>query len=214
MAEIERHIDLLCKNYPKLSVIRNSVLEAAEIIISCFSTGGKLLICGNGGSSADSDHFAAELMKRFELKRPLEDRMKQRLAEIDPGRGNLLGEKLEHSLPVISLASNNALITAISNDTGPEMIFAQQVIGYGNEGDILIGLSTSGNSMNIVDAFITAKALNMAVIGITGKTGGKMKQFCDVLINVPEERTADIQELHLPVLHTICRIIEVNFYSD
>jgi phosphoheptose isomerase len=214
MSEIEMHIDLLCKNYPQLNVIKKSVLEATKKIISCYSAGGKLLICGNGGSSADSDHFAAELMKSFELKRPLEDSMKQRLAEIAPRKGRILGEKLDHSLPVISLASNNALITAIANDTDPEMIFAQQVIGFGNEGDVLIGLSTSGNSTNVIDACITAKALNLSVIGITGKTGGKMKQYCDVLINVPEERTALVQELHLPVLHTICRIIEVHFYSD
>jgi len=116
-------------------------------------------------------------------------------------------------LPAISLTSNTALTTAISNDIDASLIFAQQVIGYGNEEDLLIGISTSGNSENVINACITAKALNLNVIGITGKTGGKMKQFCDILVNVPETRTAQIQELHLPILHTICQIIENHFYS-
>lgn len=214
MADTYSHINLVCKRHPSLEIIRNSIEDACDIIIDCFSHGGKLLICGNGGSSADSDHFAAELMKSFELKRPLEISLKQRLLELGHQSGKILGQKLEHSLPVISLTSNSALITAISNDTGPEMIFAQQVIGYGNEGDLLVALSTSGNSMNVVNACISARALNLAVIGITGQTGGKIKKFCDVLINVPERTTALIQELHLPVLHTICRIVEEHFYGN
>jgi phosphoheptose isomerase len=214
MAEIDWHIETLCKNYPLIASVRNSVKETAEIIINCFTNGNKLLVCGNGGSSADSDHFAAELMKSFELQRPLESSVKKRLSAISNERGTILGEKLNHSLPVISMTSNNALITAISNDMDPAMIFAQQIIGYGNEGDVLIGISTSGNSANIVDACITAKAINLPIIGITGKTGGKMKQYCTVLINVPERNTALIQELQLPVLHTLCRIVEDHFYGD
>jgi D-sedoheptulose 7-phosphate isomerase len=206
-------LNLLCERFPSLAGVRNSVAEAARMIISCYSNGGKLLICGNGGSSADADHFAAELMKSFESARPLDDSFKRRLHEISGTRGKNLGEKLEHALPAISLPSHTAMTTAISNDISPFMIFAQQVIGYGNEGDVLIGISTSGNSLNIVDALITAKALNLNVIGITGKTGGKMKQYCDVLVNVPETRTAWVQELHLPVLHTICLIVENHFYN-
>lgn len=209
----DKPIDLLCERYPSLSGLRNIIADASGLIIDCYTRGGKLLICGNGGSSADADHFAAELMKRFESGRPLDKSLKERFLEISAMRGRFLGEKLEHGLPAISLPSNTALTTAISNDIDPSLIFAQQVIGYGEEGDVLIGISTSGNSQNTVDACITAKTLNLNVIGITGKSGGKMKHYCDLLVNVPETRTARVQELHLPVLHTICLIVENHFYG-
>lgn len=209
----DKSFDQLCERYPVLSCVRNSMAEAAVRIIECFSKEGKLLICGNGGSSADADHFTAELMKSFENPRFLDDSFKNRLQQISGSRGKFLAEKLEHSLPAISLSSHTALTTAISNDIDPSLVFAQQVMGYGNEGDVLIGISTSGNSWNIINACITAKALNLTVIGLTGKTGGKMKQYCDILVNVPETRTAIVQELHLPVLHTLCQIIENHFYT-
>jgi D-sedoheptulose 7-phosphate isomerase len=183
------------------------------MIIKCYSGGGKLLICGNGGSSADADHLAGELMKSFELQRHLDDSLKSRLIEISGSRGKILAEKLEHGLPAISLSAHSALTSAIANDVDASLVFAQQVIGYGMENDVLIAISTSGNSQNVVDACITAKALNLCVIGITGKTGGKMKQYCDVLVNVPEIKTAYVQELHLPLLHTICNIVENYFYG-
>jgi D-sedoheptulose 7-phosphate isomerase len=209
----DKSIDHLCERYPALSGLRNTIAEAAGMIINCYTRGGKLLICGNGGSSADADHFTAELMKSFESGRPLDESLKKRFHEISGTRGRYLGEKLEHALPAISLPSNTALATAISNDIDPSLIFAQQVIGYGEEGDVLIGISTSGNSQNIVDACIAAKTLNLNVIGISGKTGGKMKHYCDLLVNVPETRTAWVQELHLPVLHALCLIVENHFYS-
>jgi D-sedoheptulose 7-phosphate isomerase len=210
----DKSIDQLCERYPALSDLKNNISDAAEMIIDCYKNGGKLLLCGNGGSSADADHLIGELMKSFESGRPLDDSFKKRLQEISGTRGKFLALKLEHSLPAISLSSNTGLTTAISNDIDPSLVFAQQVMGYSNENDVLIGISTSGNSQNIIDACITAKALNLKVIGITGKTGGKMKHYCDVLVNVPETRTALIQELHLPVLHTICRIVENYFYSN
>jgi len=209
----DKPLDILCERYPSLSGLRNTISDAAGMIIDCYSRGGKLLVCGNGGSSSDADHFAAELMKSFESGRPLDESLKERFQEISGTRGRYLGEKLEHSLPAISLPANTALTTAISNDIDPSLIYAQQVIGYGEEGDVLVGISTSGNSQNIVDACIIAKALNLNIIGISGKTGGKMKQFCDLLVNVPETRTAWVQELHLPVLHAICLIVENHFYS-
>ena len=209
----DKSTDRLCERYPQLSGIRNSIEEVAEIIIKCYSRGGKLLICGNGGSSADADHLAGELMKSFESARPLDDSLKNRLIEISVNRGKTLAEKLEHGLPAISLSAHNSLTTAIANDMDACLVFAQQVIGYGMERDVLIAISTSGNSKNVVDACITARALNLTVIGITGKTGGKMKQYCDVLVKVPETRTAYVQELHLPVLHTICNMIENYFYG-
>ncbi len=213
MSKTNNHLDILCQRYPVLSGLKGSIADASKMIMKCYSGGGKLLVCGNGGSSADAEHFTAELMKSFEKERPLDQSLIDRLYEISSSRGGFLGEKLNHALPAISLSSNTALSTAISNDTGPSLVFAQQIIGYGNEGDILIGLSTSGNSANVIDACITAKALNLNVIGMTGHTGGKMKQYCDLIINVPETRTAWVQELCMPVLHTICIIVEDYFYG-
>ncbi len=152
-------ISLLCAEYPSLNSLKEDLARAAEMIIDCYEKGGKLLLCGNGGSSADADHLAAELMKSFETKRTLDSSLKKRLSEISVSRGDYLGEKLEHALPAISLGSNAALTSAISNDTGPALVFAQQIVGLGNEGDVLVAISTSGNSSNVVDACITAKAL-------------------------------------------------------
>jgi D-sedoheptulose 7-phosphate isomerase len=151
-------------------------------------------------------------MKSFENHRPPEMKLAKRLKEISSLRGECLAKCLECALPAIPLSVHSALTTAISNDADPDLIFAQQVMGYGKAGDILIGISTSGNSQNIIDACITARALEMKVIGITGSSGGEMKPFCDFLINVPEEETANVQELHLPVIHAICRIVENHFF--
>jgi len=207
-------LNRFCERHPELSGIRESIAQAAELIIKSYTAGGKLLICGNGGSSSDSQHLVGELMKSYECERPLDVSFKKRLAGISAARGKFLAEKLEHGLPAISLSAHTALTTAICNDTDPDLVFAQQIIGYGMEKDVLIGISTSGNSQNVVDACITAKALNILTIGITGKTGGRMKQFCDVLISVPGESTAEIQELQLPVLHILCRIVETHFYGN
>jgi D-sedoheptulose 7-phosphate isomerase len=204
----------LCEKHPELSGIRDSIAQAVERIVKSYNAGGKLLICGNGGSSCDSEHLVGELMKSFERRRPLDISFKRRLTAISGTRGKYLAEKLEHGLPAISLSAHTSLTTAISNDTDPKLIFAQQIIGYGNENDILLAISTSGNSPNVIDACITARAMNMKVIGITGRTGGKMKQYCDVVIKVPEDETAAVQELQLPVLHSICRIVENHFYGQ
>jgi D-sedoheptulose 7-phosphate isomerase len=208
------HLDNLISRHPELSELRENIIRAAGMIIKTFTAGGKLLICGNGGSSSDSDHLVGELMKSFEIKRPLDISFKERLAEISDTRGKYLGEKLEHGLPAISLSAHTALTTALCNDIDPDLVFAQQVIGYGTEKDMIIGISTSGNSRNVIDACITARAMNMTVIGITGKTGGKLKEYCDILINVPGDSTASAQELQLPVYHTICRIVEDHFYGN
>ncbi len=208
----EEILDQLTSRYPALSELVRSIDEAAAAIINCYRREGKLLICGNGGSSTDSEHFSAELMKSFENHRPPEMKLTKRLKEISGFRGEILAKNLECGLPAISLSAHSALTTAISNDTDPDQIYAQQVMGYGKPGDILIGISTSGNSQNVIDACITAKALEMNVIGITGKSGGEIKKYCDILINVPEERTAFVQELQLPVIHAICRIVENHFF--
>ncbi len=204
----------LIERYPELSAVENEIRKAAESMIVCYEQGGKVLVCGNGGSCSDSDHLVAELMNVYEKKRPITDNLKNQLAEISGDRGAYLAEKLQQGLPAISLTAHSALITAVANDTDASLIFAQQVVGYGNVGDVLIAISTSGNSQNVIDALITAKAKGLTVIGLTGETGGRMKPFCDVLINVSGRRTAYVQELHLPVYHTLCGMVENHFFEN
>ncbi len=206
-------LEELLNRYTQLKYLENSILEASELMIKTFNKGGKVLVCGNGGSCSDADHIVGELMKSFEGKRPLNISLQQKLEELSPDRGIMLAEKLQQGLPAISLTVHQSLITAIANDIHGDVIYAQQVIGWGNHGDILIGLSTSGNSKNVIDAMIVAKAKGLITIGMTGETGGKMKDWCDVLINVPETRTAFVQELHLPVYHAICMIIEKEIFG-
>jgi len=207
-------LEELIIRYPQIISVEGEIQKAAETIISCYEHGGKLLVCGNGGSCSDSDHIVGELMKGFENRRPIGNPLKDELAAFGGERGNYLAEKLQRSLPAISLTAHSALITAVANDTDANLIFAQQVVGYGNKGDILIAISSSGNSQNVIDAIIISKAKGMIVIGLTGETGGNMKSFCDILINVPGIRTAFVQELHLPVYHTLCLMVENYFFGN
>jgi len=204
----------LVTRYPQLAPVKNEISRAAMSLILCYRQGRKVLVCGNGGSSADSDHIVGELMKGFEQKRPVREALKVRLKALAGERGDYLSDKLQQGLPAISLSAHSALCTAVANDTDPVLVFAQQVVSYGNPGDVLIGISSSGNSQNVVDAMITAKAKGMVVIGLTGETGGKIKSLCDILINVPGKNTAFVQELHLPVYHTICRMVENSVFGD
>jgi D-sedoheptulose 7-phosphate isomerase len=205
--------NLVCR-YPQLESLKEEIQKAADCLIKCYANGGKVLVCGNGGSCSDSNHIVGELMKGFEHKRPIEEPLKKQLSYIGEERGKYLAEKLQQGLPAISLTSHSALITAVSNDMDADLIFAQQVTGYGNAGDVLIAISTSGDSQNVVDAVITAKAKGLLIIALTGKSGGKIKMFCDILLNVPEINTAFVQELHLPVYHTLCRLVENNFFGN
>ncbi|QGY47018.1 SIS domain-containing protein [Maribellus comscasis] len=204
----------LLKRYSNLATLEKSIIAAVEIIIDSYKNGGKVLVCGNGGSCSDADHIVGELMKSFEGHRPLDSEFQKRLSALSPERGKELASKLQQGLPAISLTVHNALITAVANDISGELIFAQQITGLGNEGDILMGLSTSGNSQNVVDAFLVAKAKGLKTIGFTGDTGGKLKDLSDVLLNVPEKRTAYVQELHLPVYHAICMMIEEEVFNS
>ena len=206
-------VNPLCERYPSLLAVKPALEEASNQLIACYEQGGKVLACGNGGSCADADHIVGELMKSFELKRPVKQGIREKLAALSPERGSYLAEHLQQGLPAISLTAHTALMTAVANDIDGEVIFAQQVIGYGKVGDVLIAISSSGNSQNVVDACLVAKAMNLTVIGLTGETGGKMKELCDVLINVPGRRTAFVQELHLPVYHTLCLVIEHHFFG-
>ena len=207
-------LDTLIHRYPEQDTFKTEINRASDALIACYKNGNKILVCGNGGSCSDSDHIVGELMKGFENMRPVGERMKNELAEIAGDRGMYLAGKLQQALPAISLTTHSALITAVANDTDASLIFAQQVMGYGKDGDVIIGISSSGNSQNVIDALITAKAKKMTVIGLTGATGGKMKAFCDILLNVPEKRTAFVQELHLPVYHTLCMMVENHFFGN
>lgn len=203
----------LLNRYSELQPLKEQVAEAAETIIETYKNGGKVLVCGNGGSCSDADHIVGELMKSFEGRRPLAKELQNELISLSPDTGKMLAEKLQQGLPAISLTVHQSLITAIANDISGEVIYAQQVVGWGNKGDVLIGLSTSGNSQNVIDAMIVARAKGLKTIGLTGETGGKMREWSDVLINVPQRRTAYVQELHLPVYHALCMIVEIEFFG-
>lgn len=202
----EQYFERLFLRYPALEGIRTDIAEAYRILEESYEHGGKLLTCGNGGSAADSDHIVGELMKGFYKNRPLEG---EKLKKI-----GTLGEKLQGALPAIALTGQIALSTAFANDVDPEMIFAQQVYGYGRMGDVLLGLSTSGNSVNVCNAARVAKAYGMRIISLTGRDGGKLKELSDVCVIVPAQQTADIQELHLPIYHTLCAMLEEHFFPE
>lgn len=206
-------LDELLNRYTQLDYLENAVFDSVELLIKTFGNGGKVLVCGNGGSCSDADHIVGELMKSFEGKRPLNSDLQQKLSELSPERGKMLAEKLQQGLPTISLTVHQSLITAIANDIHGDLIYAQQVVGWGNPGDILIGLKDFRQFKNVIDALIVAKAKGMITIGMTGETGGKMKDWCDILLNVPETRTAYVQELHLPVYHAICMMIEKEIFG-
>lgn len=203
----------LLNRYSELKPLENQIEEAAETIIETYKNGGKVLVCGNGGSCSDADHIVGELMKSFEGRRPLAMELQKELISLSPETGKMLAEKLQQGLPAISLTVHQSLITAIANDISGEVIYAQQVVGWGNKGDVLIGLSTSGNSQNVIDAMIVARAKGLKTIGMTGETGGKMRDWSDVLINVPQRRTAYVQELHLPVYHALCMLVEIECFG-
>jgi D-sedoheptulose 7-phosphate isomerase len=205
-------LDDMISRYPALASCRREITEACQAVVNCYSNQGKVLLCGNGGSCSDADHMVGELMKSFEKKRSLDEDFRRNLSTVSPERGDQIADGLQQGLPAISLNAHSSLISAISNDMDARLVFAQQIAGYGEPNDVLIALSTSGNSGNIIDAVITAKAKGLTVIGLTGQSGGKMKAWCDIPICVPATGTPEIQELHLPVYHTICRIVENSFY--
>ncbi|GAB1483223.1 phosphoheptose isomerase [Treponema sp.] len=201
----------LYERYPELLSLKFNIGEAAALLVDTYAKGGKLLVCGNGGSAADADHIVGELMKGFVRRRPLAEDIKKQLLAVDTEFGGKLAESLQSGLPAISLTQHTALVSAFSNDVDPAMLFAQQVLAYGKPGDLFWGITTSGNSRNVLYGAIAAKARGMKVIGMTGKSGGKMAPFCDVLLAVPETETYKVQELHLPVYHALCLAVEAAF---
>ena len=210
-----KHIDELIARYPILAPCREDILRAYEVLEACYGGGRKLLVAGNGGSAADSEHIVGELMKEFKLKRKIFANQAEAMQQIDPEMGRILAENLQGALPAISLCEHSGLNTAFMNDSGePALIFAQQVNGYGRAGDVFLGISTSGNSKNILYAAIAAKAKGLKVIGLTGQKESRLLKLADVCIRVPETETYKIQELHLPVYHALCMMLEEHFFGD
>lgn len=195
----------LIKRYPVLADCEKDIYNAYITIKNTYQNEGKLLVCGNGGSAADSDHIVGELMKGFRKKRPLGEKEREKLGE--------LADHLQEAMPAISLTGHAALSTAFLNDVSPDMIFAQQVYGYGKKGDVLLAITTSGNSGNVLNAVKVAKTKDLKVVGLTGGNGGKLREAADVCICVPGAYTAEIQELHLPVYHALCAMLEDTFFE-
>ena len=203
----------LIDRYPTLALCESDIENATSMIISCYENGGKLLLAGNGGSSADADHIVGELMKGFMKKRELTDSQKAEMKKKCQDISDETLAKLQNALPAISLSSFSALNTAFSNDVDADLVFAQGVLGLGKVNDVLIAISTSGNSKNVVEAAKVAKAIGVKVIALTGKSGGVLKNLADITIAVPESETYKVQELHLPVYHSICAEIESHFFG-
>ncbi|MBQ8229054.1 MAG: SIS domain-containing protein [Clostridia bacterium] len=204
----------LMSRYPALNEIKDDIMRATDAIINCYENGGKVLLCGNGGSCADCEHIVGELMKGFLKLRPISEEKKSEMKENSPLADDEILSKLQGGLPAISLPSMTALNSAFCNDVDPELIYAQPLMALGNEGDILIAISTSGNSKNVFGAVKVAKALGVTVISLTGNTGGKLKENADICICAPEKETFKIQELHLPIYHYICAEVEAHFFKE
>lgn len=202
----------LIARYPALDVCKNDITKTIDTIIECYKNGGKLMLCGNGGSAADSDHIVGELMKGFLKLRPINEAKKEEMKKNCPDVDEAMLEKLQMGLPAISLPSLTALNSAFCNDVEAEYIYAQAVLALGKEKDVLVAISTSGNSKNVCAAAKAAKALGVTTIALTGKSGGKLKDICDLSICVPETETYKVQELHLPTYHCICAEIEEYFF--
>lgn len=211
--KLRTHIDTLIDRYPKLIVCKDDIIKAYDILETAFSNERKLLVCGNGGSASDSEHIVGELMKEFKLKRKVYANQAEAMKNIDPEMGSTLAENLQGALPAICLTGHSALTTAFMNDANADLVFAQQVNGYGKEKDVFLGISTSGNSKNVCYAAITAKAKGLKVIGLTGSRESKISKLGDCCIRVPETETYKIQELHLPVYHCLCMMLEDKFFG-
>lgn len=213
-SKLKKHVELLISRYPVLECCEDSIIRAYFMLEESYAAGHKLLVAGNGGSAADSEHIVGELMKGFKLARKLNEAISQKLINESEELGKTLAENLQGALPAIALDGHPALSTAYMNDCEPLLCFAQQVNGYGAEGDVFLGISTSGNSKNILYAAVTAHAKGMKVIGLTGAKDSKLDVLSDVCIKVPQTETYMIQELHLPVYHCLCLMLEDRFFGN
>lgn len=211
---VEKQLEILVNRYPELSTVKKEISEAYQILESCYTKRGKLLIAGNGGSAADAEHIVGELMKGFKLPRKSDVEFAEKLVAENKELGSVLAESLQGALPAIALDGHPALSTAYMNDCEHLLCFAQQVNGYGKAEDVFLGISTSGNSKNVLYAATTAHAKGMKVIGLTGAKSSKLEQMSDVCIKVPQTETYMIQELHLPVYHCLCLMLEEKFFGE
>lgn len=204
----------LIERYPELEDCLPDLDRAVTMLSACYRAGGKLLVCGNGGSAADTEHIVGELMKGYMLKRPISSEARQKLRASGAEDADNLADHLQGALPAISLVSQSALMTAYANDIAADMVFAQQVYGYGRPGDVLWAISTSGNATNVVNAVKVARAMGVKTLGLTGPQGGKLKDLCDVIIRAPGGSTPEVQERHLPIYHTLCVLLETEFFTE
>jgi D-sedoheptulose 7-phosphate isomerase len=199
-------IEELLLNFEELRFLNTEIRKSATILVNCFQSGGKLLLCGNGGSCADCEHIAGELIKKFAIERPLSSELAEKL-------GPELSAELHGGLPALSLPSMIGFHTAFNNDDNPEFAFAQQVVAFGQSNDVLWGITTSGNSRNVVHATRAARALGITTIALTGKSGGEIANIADSIITAPSQDVAKVQELHLPIYHAICKYVEHQIFS-
>ncbi len=207
-----KHLEILVQGYPQLKATKRKIEQAFYSIAKSYTNGGKLLLCGNGGSACDCEHIAGELMKGFLLKRPLTEPEKQTLNGFG-AEGNLLANNLQRALPVLVLSGLPGLSSAFGNDVDPKLVFAQQAYAYASSRDVLLAISTSGNAENVYLAAYAAKSRGASVIGLTGRSGGKLKEICDIIVDVPQAETYLVQELHLAVYHSLCIMLEEHFFG-
>lgn len=210
---LEKHVDFLISRYPVLEGIRQDIIDGYCLLEETYKNGGKLLVAGNGGSAADADHIVGELMKRFKLPRPVSSDFAEKLKRVDSVRGAELAKQLEGTLMAIPLTAHEALTTAYINDVDGQGTFAQQLFGYGVKGDVFLAISTSGNSKNILAATVVARAAGIKILGLTGAKGGELADVADVTVKVPETEPYMVQELHLPVYHCWCLMLEEEFFA-
>lgn len=212
MNRTEMILQRLCQDIPALLPLKEKIYQACALMVHCYENNGQILVCGNGGSAADSEHIVGELMKGFLCRRPVSDTEKEQFKNENALD---LAESLQQGLPAISLVSQSALCTAFANDVAADMIFAQQVYAYGKGHEsLLIALSTSGNAKNVVNAVRTARCLGIPTIGITGRDGGQLNELCTICIQTPEKETYRVQELTLPVYHALCAVTEAHFFKE
>lgn len=210
---LKKHVKLLIERYPALNTCCQQIIDAYLVMEECYEHDGKLLIAGNGGSAADAEHIAGELMKSFKIPRPVTTEFAEKLKEIDQERGKNLAQNLERALMAIPLVAHQALTTAYINDVDGVSVFAQQLFGFGRPGDVFLGISTSGNSENVILATVVARTLGIKVIGLTGSKGGKLSTVADVCVKAPSDETYMIQEFHLPIYHCWCLMLEDKFFG-
>ena len=210
---VKKQLDDLIKRYPSLQVCKKDIEKAYLLLEKAYDNNNKLLIAGNGGSAADSEHMAGELMKRFKINRKIDKKLADKLKKIDRQRGLRLSKNLEMPLRAVPLTSHIAITTAYMNDADATGVFAQQMLGFGDKSDVFLAISTSGNSENIISACVVAKALGIKIIGLTGQKDSLLGKYADVCIKVPETETYKVQELHLPVYHCLCLMLESNYFK-